>query len=183
MEFNKKWNLSCEKQKELGREFIKGRDLKIKNLLIKANLQWCNKLARKWINIPIEDAISVANITLCQAVDTWDPDKGCLTTYLNSAIKFAMLGYLRDSNNVLECEIKYEPLIGIEDSNEEIWSLMKDKLTNGEFFIMESIFLLGLKETEIAKEIGLTPQWVNKVKKKCLNKLKTDIDIIQMIKS
>lgn len=181
MEFNKRWQLTKEEQKELGRQFIITGDLNIKSRLIRANIKWTNKLARSWVKIPIEDSISVANVALCECVDTWNPDKGSLTNYVTTAVRFAMLSYLRDYKDSYDyLDDKCDQATYNNNDDTEIWSLIKNKLTPDEFYILKSMFLFGFKEVEIAKMMSVSPQYINKLKKKSFAKLKCDYDTLKM---
>ncbi|MBE3574089.1 MAG: RNA polymerase sporulation sigma factor SigE [Firmicutes bacterium] len=182
-------------------------DRTVRNTLIEHNLRLVVYIARKFENtgVPVEDLVSIGNIGLIKAVNTFDPGKRIkLATYASRCIENEILMYLR-RNNKTRAEVSFdEPLnvdwdgnelllsdvVGIQD--DEIYRAVEEdvdrsllrmamgKLTTREKRIMEMRFGLsdGLEKTqkEVADVLGISQSYISRLEKRIIKKLRKEME-------
>ncbi|HAN10154.1 MAG TPA: RNA polymerase sporulation sigma factor SigE [Clostridiales bacterium] len=180
---------------------------KVKRELIERNLRLVVYLAKKFENVGIglEDLVSIGNIGLIKAINTFEANKNIkLATYASKCIENEILMFVR-KNNKTKFEVSIdEPLnvdwdgnellladvIGSEESNvskkieEEIDSkILKkcvEKLNLREKKIIElryGIYNEGdeLTQKEVADELGISQSYISRLEKKIIKKLKKEM--------
>lgn len=97
-------------------------DEEIKKTLVEHNIRLVIFLARKFENtgVELDDLISIGNIGLMKAVNTFNPEKKTqLATYASRCIENEILMYLRKNTKIKANNVSlYEPLIVDPDGNE-----------------------------------------------------------------
>lgn len=187
---------------------FKNGDKRAKEVLVERNLRLVAHIARKYVNAELdrnlEDLISVGTIGLIKAIDSFNLDKGKLSTYAAKCIDNEMLMMLRTDKKKARDVSLYEPVGTDHEGNEisffdiieskerlveeefeiksdvdRILREMENKLTKREYQIINKRYgLNGHKETtqrEIAKEMGISRSYVSRIEKRALEKLKDAI--------
>ena len=188
---------------------FKNGDKRAKEVLIERNLRLVAHIARKYVNVEIdrnlEDLISVGTIGLIKAIDSFNDDKGKLSTYAAKCIDNEMLMMLRYERKKSREVSIYEP-IGTDHEGNEISFFdiieSKDRLVEEEFEVKSDIEriiesmnkvltkreydiinrrygLNGYREItqrEVAKEFGISRSYVSRIEKKALEKLRNAIN-------
>lgn len=188
---------------------FKNGDKRAKEVLIERNLRLVAHIARKYVNVEVdrslEDLISVGTIGLIKALESFDDDKGKLSTYAAKCIDNEMLMMLRSERKKSREVSIYEP-IGTDHEGNEIsfYDIIesKDRLVEDEYQVKSDIErvidsmnrvltkreydvivrrygLNGYKEVtqrEVAKEFGISRSYVSRIEKKALEKLRSAIN-------
>lgn len=83
--------------KELFQEYKKTGDIKIKNQILLKNGGFVKDIVMKKFNYPhiIEDLMQEGLIAFSNCIESYNPDKGALTTFSYYAIRNRLLNYLR----------------------------------------------------------------------------------------
>lgn len=89
--------LTKEEETSLIKRYRAG-DIEAKNELIERNLRLVVSYCKKYTNrpIPFEDIVQEGNIGLMRAIDTFDPDKGRLSTYATQWIRQKVERYISE---------------------------------------------------------------------------------------
>lgn len=181
-------------------------DSTLKNTLIERNLRLVVYIARKFenTNVCIDDLISIGNIGLIKAINTFNPTKNIkLATYASRCIENEILMHLRKTSN-LKAEISIDEPLNVDwDGNELLLSdiLGTDgdiinrnleeetdrhllrcaiaKLGKREQQIMAMRFgLNGTQERtqkEVAELLGISQSYISRLEKKIITRLKKEI--------
>ncbi len=199
--------LTPEQEKELISKLnTTDRDI-VKKELIERNLRLVVYLAKKFENVPIslEDLVSIGNIGLIKAINTFEANKNIkLATYASKCIENEILMFIRKNGKTrLEVSID-EPLNVDWDGNEllladvlgnEESSVSKnieteidfkilrncvDKLNKREKKIIELRYGIiddkdELTQKEVADELGISQSYISRLEKKILKKLKKEM--------
>lgn len=197
--------LSKEEEDELVSKLVDGNN-GVRQILIERNIRLVVYIARKFENtgVGIDDLVSVGNIGLIKAVNTFDPDKKIkLATYASRCIENEILMYLR-RNAKVKAEISfYEPLnidwdgnelllsdiLGTE--NDTVYNFIEDEvdkqllflamknLSDREKEIVKLRFgLFGVKEKtqkEVADMLGISQSYISRLEKKIIKRLKKEM--------
>lgn len=198
--------LSKEEEDELVQKLTNGEE-SVRSTLIERNIRLVVYIARKFENtgVAVEDLVSVGNIGLIKAVNTFDPEKKIkLATYASRCIENEILMYLR-RNAKVKAEISfYEPLnidwdgnelllsdiLGTE--NDTVYHLIEDEvdkqllflamknLSDREKEIVKLRFgLFGTKEKtqkEVADMLGISQSYISRLEKKIIKRLKKEMN-------
>ena len=181
-------------------------DFSVRQTLIERNLRLVVYLARRFENtgINMEDLISIGNIGLIKAINTFRADKNIkLATYASRCIENEILMYLR-KNSAQRTEISFdEPLSTDWDGKELLLSdvlgtdgdtvmrpieadvdrkLLQDavgKLSSRERDIISLRFGLGGKkemtQKEVADRMGISQSYISRLEKRIILRLKREI--------
>ncbi|MDD6772183.1 MAG: RNA polymerase sporulation sigma factor SigE [Inconstantimicrobium porci] len=197
--------LSKEEEDELVSKLVDGNN-SVRQILIERNIRLVVYIARKFENtgVGIDDLVSVGNIGLIKAVNTFDPDKKIkLATYASRCIENEILMYLR-RNAKVKAEISfYEPLnidwdgnelllsdiLGTE--NDTVYNFIEDEVDKQLLFLaMKNLSerekeivklrfgLFGVKEKtqkEVADMLGISQSYISRLEKKIIKRLKKEM--------
>ncbi|AVX21027.1 MAG: RNA polymerase sporulation sigma factor SigE [Bacillota bacterium] len=187
-------------------ERLEAGDQSVKEILIERNLRLVVYIARKFENtgIGIEDLVSIGNIGLIKAVNTFVPEKKIkLATYASRCIENEILMYLR-RNNKTRIEVSFDEPLNVDwDGNELLLSdvlgtendsiykqledevdrrllqLALEKLSGRERKIMELRFGLEngreMTQKEVADLLGISQSYISRLEKKIIKKMKREI--------
>lgn len=174
-----------------------------KDKLIEHNLRLVVFLAKKYenTNVDLEDLVSIGNIGLIKAINTFSSDKNIkLATYASRCIDNEILMYLR-KNKKLKAEVSIDQSLSYDsDGNElhleDIIGTDKDEITktietkDDKSLIIKEILslkprdreimimrygLLGKEEytqKEVAEKLGISQSYISRIEKKVIRKLK-----------
>lgn len=146
--------------------------------LIKENERYIWKLIHKYnrCGAPLEDLYQEAVLGFIEGVSKYDANrcpklmyycsfhiKDRLFKYFNSIPAFESLEELKDKNSP---EIIVEKLQIFDKANLN-YNLLKSK----EKFILDKIYLEGVMQYQVAKELNISPERVRQIKMKALEKL------------
>ena len=181
---------------------------KVRKVLIEHNLRLVVYIARKFENtgIGIDDLVSIGNIGLIKAINTFNTDKNIkLATYASRCIENEILMYLRKtSNNKTEISID-EPLnvdwdgnelllsdiLGTDDditqrgieeeTDRQLLKIALGRLSERERCIMELRFGIGRDgkektQKEVADMLGISQSYISRLEKRIIVRLRRDID-------
>jgi RNA polymerase sporulation-specific sigma factor len=197
-----------EKEKE--DEYIKRAktgDKEAKDLLVSHNMRLVVHIAKKYANYnDQEDLISVGNIGLMKAINTYSPDKGtALVTYAARCIENEILMVLRSSkrgnknislfdpigrdkegNEITVAETIVDPAPGVFEQvddkmrREKLIKFIKGILTAREYEIINRRYGLNngdaQTQKEISKRLNISRSYVSRIEKKALGKIRDGID-------
>lgn len=180
--------LTTEEEHELFIKFKQG-DHQAYEKLIKSNLRYVFYYAKNyvWSGLPINDLISEGNFGLIHAIEKFDPDRGTkLITYAKNWIKQTIEMYIFKNSVVNKIEnddfkIYKEKEVSEENTNDDIYkNQMVDFVLNFlnklEYIVITKHYgLKGEKEkklNEIGDEIGLSPEYIRKIKEKAIKKIR-----------
>ena len=188
---------------------FKNGDKRAKEVLIERNLRLVAHIARKYVNVEIdrnlEDLISVGTIGLIKAIDSFNDDKGKLSTYAAKCIDNEMLMMLRYERKKSREVSIYEPIgtdhegneisffdiieskdrlveeeVEVKSDIERIIESMNKVLTKREYDIINRRYGLNgyreITQREVAKEFGISRSYVSRIEKKALEKLRNAIN-------
>ena len=101
-------------------------DEESKELLVNSNLRFVVSIAKKFaFSSSLEDLVQYGNIGLVEAVEQFDPHRGCrLTTYSSWWIKKEMLDYLQQQSGIKLSKKEKE-------MKKKIYSIISDQTENG----------------------------------------------------
>ena len=163
---------------EFLRRMEKG-DSYARHMLIIHHQRFVAHLARKFRNtgIPFQDLFSIGTIGLIKGIDSFDPKKGQITTYVGRCIKNEILLFIRNHKKIIK-EVSLDHVIDVDSEGNEITFLdmlsakddtscdveaklenesvhnLIDRLSDKEKMIIELYFGLNGKEAHTQKEIG-----------------------------
>ena len=182
-------------------------DESVKSILIERNLRLVVYISRKFENtgIDVEDLISIGNIGLIKAVNTFKWNKNIkLATYASRCIENEILMYLR-KNNKKKIEVSFDEPLNVDldgnelllsdilgTENDEIYKVIEDeidrdllvmaldRLSDREKQIMELRFGLtnrGRERTqkEVATMLGISQSYISRLEKKIISRLKKEM--------
>ena len=196
--------------KEEEEYFVKLKDegnQEAKDKLIEHNLRLVVFLAKKYENtkVDLEDLVSIGNIGLIKAINTFSSDKNIkLATYASRCIDNEILMYLR-KNKKLKAEVSIDQSLSLDsDGNElhleDIIGTDKDEISktietqDDKSLIIKEILtlkprdreimimrygLLGQEEytqKEVADKLGISQSYISRIEKKVIRKLKVLIN-------
>ncbi len=179
----------------------------VRAMLIERNLRLVVYIARKFENtgLHIEDLVSIGNIGLIKAVNTFDPNKKIkLATYASRCIENEILMFLRRSNK-LKSEVSFDEPLNVDwDGNELLLSdvlgtapdtIYRDledevdkemlydaleKLSERERKIMELRFGLGRSEEmtqkDVADLLGISQSYISRLEKRIIKRLRKEFN-------
>lgn len=103
--------------------------------------------------------------------------EGCIVGYITNSLKYKYIRLSKKYSNISNTEIELNEEITrtVINNNIEIQivvSSLLNKLPEKQKKILKRIFIDGYNESEIAKELYISRQAVNKIKKKALENLK-----------
>ncbi len=193
--------LSFEEEQRLVLLLSEGNE-EAKQKLIEHNVRLCAHIAKKYAKgRDLDDFISIGTIGLIKGVNTFDTNKGKLSSYLAKCAENEILMYLRASKKQ-EAEISlYEALGEDKDGNsvsysdilpsaelltedsvtmrmlfEKLESVMDEVLSEREKIIITYRYGLSgrdpLPQRAIAKKLGISRSYISRIEKKALLKLK-----------
>jgi RNA polymerase sporulation-specific sigma factor len=179
-------------------------DREARNLLVSHNMRLVVHIVKKYGNYnDQEDLISVGNIGLMKAINSYSPEKGtALVTYAARCIENEILMVLRsskktgknvslfdpigrdkDGNEITIAETIVDPGIGVFEEvdkkikREDLTDLIKKILTPREYEIIRLRYGLdggGTKtQKEISSGLAISRSYVSRIEKKVLAKIKT----------
>lgn len=198
--------LSSVEEKEYITRYIEG-DERAKDKLIEHNLRLVVHIAKKYSNAndELDDFISIGTIGLIKGINTFQPEKGSLVTYIARCIENEILMYLRNRRHS-NSEISLGEAIGEDkegnkislfdilstDENdvadkveimiqtEKLESIIDAVLNSREKVVIELRYGLRDKnimpQREIAKILGISRSYVSRIEKKALAKLNKALD-------
>ena len=179
-----------------------------RKILIEHNLRLVVYIARKFENtgIGIDDLVSIGNIGLIKAINTFNTGKNIkLATYASRCIENEILMYLRKTgNNKTEISID-EPLnvdwdgnelllsdiLGTDDditqrrieeeTDRQLLKIALGRLSDRERSIMELRFGIGRDgkektQKEVADMLGISQSYISRLEKRIIVRLRRDID-------
>ncbi|MDR3293512.1 MAG: RNA polymerase sporulation sigma factor SigK [Clostridiales bacterium] len=197
--------LSKDKEEEYIKRTKEG-DREARDLLVSHNMRLVVHIAKKYGNYnDQEDLISVGNIGLMKAVNTYSPEKGtALVTYAARCIENEILMVLRsskkggknislfdpigrdkDGNEITIAETVVDPALSVFDQvdnklrRESLLKLIKSTLTAREYEIIKHRYGLednGVKtQKEISEMLRISRSYVSRLETKVLKKIKERI--------
>ena len=178
-------------------------DVNAKEKLIEHNLRLVVFLSKKYENtgVDLEDLVSIGNIGLIKAINTFSSDKNIrLATYASRCIDNEILMYLR-KNKKIRCEVSIDQALSLDgDGNElhleDVIGTDKDIVTKGieesddkEVMINEILSLkprdreimilrYGLMgndeftQKEVAEKLGISQSYISRIEKKVIKRLR-----------
>ena len=143
-------------------------------------------------NLPIDEYYDILAIGLCNASKIYDSKKGKFSTICNKCMDNEVKRYWRDKNtlkNIINEEaLSYDRFLNTDDEDESFldilsngynmandvitdmtFSLFLNKLKNKERIVIEYI-IEGLKQSEIANKLNVTPQCISEIVRKIRQK-------------
>ncbi|RIV28265.1 RNA polymerase sporulation sigma factor SigE [Alicyclobacillaceae bacterium I2511] len=198
--------LSKEEEEYLLGLLPRGED-SVRAMLIERNLRLVVYIARKFENtgLHIEDLVSIGNIGLIKAVNTFDPSKKIkLATYASRCIENEILMFLRRSNK-LKSEVSFDEPLNVDwDGNELLLSdvlgtapdtIYRDledevdkemlydaleRLSERERKIMELRFGLGrteeMTQKDVADLLGISQSYISRLEKRIIKRLRKEFN-------
>ena len=178
-------------------------NMEARDKLIEHNLRLVVFLAKKYENtgVDLEDLVSIGNIGLIKAINTFSSDKNIkLATYASRCIDNEILMYLR-KNKKVKCEVSIDQALSLDgdgnelhledvigtdkdiiikeiedkaDKNLIIREILKLKPRDREIMILR-YGLLGKDEVtqkEVADKMGISQSYISRIEKKVIKKLK-----------
>lgn len=177
----------------------KNGDINAQNKILEANLRFVFNIAKRYkgMGVPLLDLISEGNLGLMKAIKKFDPNRdNKFITYAVWWVRESIKQFIKENTTTytVDCSI-YEddedaPTNFIsdetkseEDHKKEVISKLLSKLTEREKEIIEKYYGLNGKEEknleEIGKELGLTKERIRKIKWSALQKMRSEILIIE----
>ena len=177
----------------------KNGDINAQNKILEANLRFVFNIAKRYkgMGVPLLDLISEGNLGLMKAIKKFDPNRdNKFITYAVWWVRESIKQFIKENTTTytVDCSI-YEddedaPTNFIsdeskseEDHKKEVISQLLSKLTEREKEIIEKYYGLNGKEEknleEIGKELGLTKERIRKIKWSALQKMRSEILIIE----
>lgn len=177
----------------------KNGDVNAQNKILEANLRFVFNIAKRYkgMGVPLLDLISEGNLGLMKAINKFDPNRdNKFITYAVWWVRESIKQFIKENTTTytVDCSI-YEddedaPTNFIsdetkseEDHKKEVISKLLSKLTEREKEIIEKYYGLNGKEEknleEIGKELGLTKERIRKIKWSALQKMRSEILIIE----
>ena len=184
-------------------------DLEARNILVEHNLRLVAHIIKKYYTQAAEqeDLISIGNIGLIKAVNTFEPTKNIkLATYASRCIENEILMYLRKSSNRRQDASIDEPLNTDNDGNELLLMdvLTSDqpqvgeelersaehaalhravaRLTPRERRIMELRFGLNREtehtQKEVADQLGISQSYISRLEKRIIRRLRRELEAV-----
>lgn len=200
--------LTSIEEKEYIARYMEG-DQRARDKLIEHNLRLVVHIAKKYANAndDLDDFISIGTIGLIKGINTFQPEKGNLATYIARCIENEMLMYLRNRKHS-SSEISLGEAIGEDkegnkislfdilstDENdvadkvaimiqsEKLETIIDAVLNSREKVVIELRY--GLREKtimpqrEIADILGISRSYVSRIEKKALSKLNKALEKI-----
>ena len=151
--------LSREEEDKVAREAVQGNAI-ARNRLINGNLRFVVNVAKKFQGqgIPLADLISEGNVGLIQAMDRFDPDRGCrFISYAVWWIRQALLNALCERSRLIRLPVnRASDLVRIEKAKKEI-------VVNygGEPETSEIARLLGMEEVYVNELLTMSRELVS----------------------
>ena len=180
-----------------------------KEILVERNLRLVAHIAKKYQNVDedMEDLISIGTIGLIKAIDSFDADKGKLSTYASRCIDNELLMLLRTKKKTSREVSLYEPIgtdregneihlldvieqeqidvvdkMEVEDKLSHLTDMIHEKLNDREQEIIMLRYGLPDREEitqrEIGLKLGISRSYVSRIEKKALEKLKAGYDAL-----
>lgn len=177
----------------------KNGDINAQNKILEANLRFVFNIAKRYkgMGVPLLDLISEGNLGLMKAIKKFDPNRdNKFITYAVWWVRESIKQFIKENTTTytVDCSI-YEddedaPTNFISDETKseeghkkEVISKLLSKLTEREKEIIEKYYGLNGKEEknleEIGKELGLTKERIRKIKWSALQKMRSEILIIE----
>lgn len=133
------------------------------------------KYSKKIYLMEFEDAIQELSLAIIEAVHriaSYKSDGQCLT-YITNAVKFKYIHLCKNTilkNNMENTSNHFETQISFNHPFEDVeticdWKCKKKSLSSSQQLILEYI-IAGFSDKEIAKKMGYSRQYVNRIKKK-----------------
>ena len=180
--------LSSEKEKELTIKAHSG-DLSARNALVESQLKLVVHFVKKYRNsAELLDLIQIANLALVEAINSFNPTRGRLSTFCSVCLHSAMMSYFhrRQSDlqevplfdNIDEVEAVKEllPEVSCSSANERAICKLLTCLPSKEHEILDYAFGLEGKKKCSFNEIGLryhlSGERTRQLKKNALKKLR-----------
>lgn len=178
----------------------KNGDINAQNKILESNLRFVFNIAKRYkgMGVPLLDLISEGNLGLMKAIERFDPNKNNkFITYAIWWVKESIKQFIKD--NTSECTVDcvtYENKVENNPDNQitdeassdkehkdEVISKLLSKLNDREKRIIEKYYGLNGEDEknleEIGKELGLTKERVRKIKWSALQKMRSEILIIE----
>lgn len=177
----------------------KNGDINAQNKILEANLRFVFNIAKRYkgMGVPLLDLISEGNLGLMKAIKKFDPNRdNKFITYAVWWVRESIKQFIKENTTTytVDCSI-YEDdedtqanfisdeTKSEEDHKKEVISQLLSKLTEREKEIIEKYYGLNGKEEknleEIGKELGLTKERIRKIKWSALQKMRSEILIIE----
>jgi RNA polymerase sigma factor (sigma-70 family) len=94
--------LTKEEQYNLGLEYQKTKDIKLRDKLIHSNLRYAYNEAARWSSkYPLDDCLSLALEGIVTAIPNWQPDRGAFTTFFKKHMIHIMSNYEHSHANLI----------------------------------------------------------------------------------
>lgn len=140
-----------------------------KNKIIEENIALVKSIASKFNTnkyLDFDDLVSIGIIGFLNALETYDPTKGCITTYAYNPIRWAIIKELskfknNEQNSISENYYEIPTLL---------FEYIPEKMTDREIDILQC-YSEGRKTSEIANKLGITEYSVYRIFKKIKRKL------------
>ncbi len=188
---------------------FKDGDLKGREMLIEHNLRLVAHIAKKYtgsdVGKSLEELISIGTIGLIKAVDSFDTEKGKLSTYAARCIENEFLMMLRSEKKRSKDVSLYDAIGSDGDGNEinfmdiiendaplteeqcevnedirKLSNCIKEVLSNRELFIVSKRYgLFGYREhtqKQVADEMNISRSYVSRIEKRALGKLRAELE-------
>lgn len=146
--------LTSEEENQIVYRAVRG-DAEAKERLIKGHLRFVISVAKRYRNqgLPLDDLISEGNIGLMQAIEKFDPEKGCrFISYAVWWIKQSIIKAICDKSRFIRLPVNRSyDLMRIEKIRKEV-----EQKTGEEAGVAEIASALNQKESEISALINIT---------------------------
>ncbi len=169
--------------------------------LIEHNMRLVAHIAKKYSHGPeLDDFISIGSIGLIKGVNTFNTDKGRLSSYLSKCVENEMLMHLRSSKkrvaevslgeslgedkdgnsislmDILPSDVLTEDCVELSILTEKLFQIIDSALSAREKTIITLRYGLNgyspLPQREIASRLGISRSYVSRIEKKALSKLR-----------
>lgn len=126
-----------------------------------------------------EDVIQTGMVGLCRAADLYDPEKGAFSTIASKFIRNEISSYVRKDICPVQClsidymgvdddDLNFQDVVPAEAVDFDINLSFKgffNQLSDRDKMILRDLHS-GMTQTDIAKKLNLTINWVNKIVRK-----------------